>query len=315
MQILENAIQSIQIGVEDYQTGSPTRMLSATRNIYAGLLLLYKAKLLRLSPVGSEEVLIKVKILPRFVASGIEYYGKGKNTVDVQQIRERFASLEIKVDWNLFDRLSSLRNEIEHYYSAKTKDEVLEIIADAFVLIRDFIKDALGEDPSALLGYECWSLLVASEEVFKKERADALEKIKEINWPSIVEDRIESITCSRCGSSLIVPGISEDSLWDMDFECKVCNRETAGSEVLEQLLDEVFGWEMHNAHKEGGDGPLGTCPHCQSLTYYYEEDKCLCCGYEKGFEHCAICGEELTLEDQEFDGLCSYHANAMRKDD
>jgi hypothetical protein len=43
--ILENAVQSIQIGVEDYESDDPRRMLSAIRNVTAGILLLFKEKI------------------------------------------------------------------------------------------------------------------------------------------------------------------------------------------------------------------------------------------------------------------------------
>jgi hypothetical protein len=57
--ILENAVSSIQIGIEDYQSNDPRRVLSVVRNLSAGVLLLFKEKLRQLSPDGSDEVLIK----------------------------------------------------------------------------------------------------------------------------------------------------------------------------------------------------------------------------------------------------------------
>ncbi len=50
MDLLANAIESIRLGVEDYEDGSHPRLLSALRNIHAGILLLYKEALRRLSP-------------------------------------------------------------------------------------------------------------------------------------------------------------------------------------------------------------------------------------------------------------------------
>ena len=47
---LANAIESIQVGIEDWQTGTHPRLLSAVRNIHAGILLLFKEALLRQSP-------------------------------------------------------------------------------------------------------------------------------------------------------------------------------------------------------------------------------------------------------------------------
>ncbi len=56
MDLLTNAIESIRTGVEDYEEGSHGRLLASVRSIHAGILLLYKEALSRLSPAGSNEV-------------------------------------------------------------------------------------------------------------------------------------------------------------------------------------------------------------------------------------------------------------------
>ena len=118
MDLLTNAIESIRVGVEDYEEGSHGRLLAAVRSIHAGILLLYKEALRRLSPAGSDEALVKAKIVPKRNAQGIvEFFGGGKKTVDVQQIRERFTTLGIVTDWTRFDRITDVRNDIEHYYT------------------------------------------------------------------------------------------------------------------------------------------------------------------------------------------------------
>lgn len=90
MDLLTNAVQSIQLGVEDYGAGTPPRLLSAVRNIHAGILLLYKEALRRRSPEGSKDVLIKAKIVPSHDKDGqLVFLGAGKKTVDTRQIRER----------------------------------------------------------------------------------------------------------------------------------------------------------------------------------------------------------------------------------
>jgi hypothetical protein len=50
MNLLANAIESIQVGVEDYQAATRPRLLSAVRNIHAGVVLLFKEALRRRSP-------------------------------------------------------------------------------------------------------------------------------------------------------------------------------------------------------------------------------------------------------------------------
>jgi len=43
--ILDNAIQSIQIGIEDYRSDDPRRLLSAVRNVRTGIVLLCEEQL------------------------------------------------------------------------------------------------------------------------------------------------------------------------------------------------------------------------------------------------------------------------------
>ena len=89
----EHAIESIRVGVEDYEHSSHGRLLASVRSIHAGILLLYKEALRR---VGSDEVLLKARIIPRRNAAGtIQFFGEGKKTVDIQQIRDRFGTLGI----------------------------------------------------------------------------------------------------------------------------------------------------------------------------------------------------------------------------
>jgi hypothetical protein len=64
MDLLENAIQSIQVGVEDYGIGTSSRLLSAARNIHPGILLLFKEALHCLSPPNSNDALIMSNIVP-----------------------------------------------------------------------------------------------------------------------------------------------------------------------------------------------------------------------------------------------------------
>ncbi len=48
--LFDNAVQSIQLGIEDYQSNDPKRTLSAVRNFYAGTLLLAKETLVSSAP-------------------------------------------------------------------------------------------------------------------------------------------------------------------------------------------------------------------------------------------------------------------------
>jgi hypothetical protein len=96
MDLLENAVHSIQVGVEDYGIGSSSRLLSAARNVHAGILLLFKEALHRLSPLNSNDSLIMSNTIPTKDACGnIVFVGRGKITVKTTEIRERFKSLRL----------------------------------------------------------------------------------------------------------------------------------------------------------------------------------------------------------------------------
>lgn len=70
MSIIKNAIDSIQIGIEDFENDDDRRSVSAVRNVAAGILLLYKEKLCQPSPPDNRELLIKQNIRPIKGASG-----------------------------------------------------------------------------------------------------------------------------------------------------------------------------------------------------------------------------------------------------
>lgn len=157
MSLLKNAVESIQVGVEDFNSDDERRSVSAMRNIAAGLLLLFKAKLCELSPASDNELLIKKDLAPSVDESGkLILIGKGRKTVDVAQIRERLNSMNVKVDWKRVEEITGLRNEAEHYYVKVSPDTVREVVAKSFMLIRDFVQNALQQDPQDLLGSDCW---------------------------------------------------------------------------------------------------------------------------------------------------------------
>src|SRR2546425_136366 len=125
MSILNNAIISIHLALEDFSSTQNGRMLSAVRNLHAGILLLYKEKLRRLSPTNTNDVLIKEKSeLRKAPAGGLIAVGVGKKTVNAFQIEERFASLGIKTDWKRFKAINRLRNDIEHYFTTVTQGAI-----------------------------------------------------------------------------------------------------------------------------------------------------------------------------------------------
>ena len=79
----DNAIVSIQLGLEDYESEDERRIVSAARNLYAGVLLLCKEVLRRRSPPGSNDILIRTRTKAITETDGsVRLVGAGKKTID-----------------------------------------------------------------------------------------------------------------------------------------------------------------------------------------------------------------------------------------
>lgn len=317
MSLLKNSIESIQVGVEDYLTEDPKRYLSSVRNISAGILLLYKEKLYRLSPSYDKEVLIKKDIRLSHDSDGnIIFIGKGKKTVDVQGIKDRFKDLRIENRWKDFDELNQLRNNIEHYFTNQSPATIREIVARSFILIRDFIDKNFEEEPCQYLGEECWQALLETSHFYEAEKNSCEESLKQIDWiyPELVK-ALDELRCQTCHSNLIKAKESGVYSSDTLLICSSCGADFEFGDVVEQCLSESLAGESYIAAKEGGEGPLGTCPWCFEETFLIDKKTCVSCDYELEYSECMICDISLSLEEQDFDGLCAHCSNLMAKDD
>ncbi|MFD3266155.1 hypothetical protein [Phenylobacterium ferrooxidans] len=79
MSLLANAVGAIQIAIEDFDSPDDRRVHAAIRNLHAGILLLCKVKLQRMSPPGSDEVLLKQGVEPHQTPNGdIIWHGTGR---------------------------------------------------------------------------------------------------------------------------------------------------------------------------------------------------------------------------------------------
>ncbi|MGJ7030895.1 hypothetical protein [Niabella hirudinis] len=320
MSILQNAIDSIQIGLEDYKSADPKRSLSAARNITSGVLLLFKEKLLRLSPPNCNEVLIKKDILPIWDSknSRVTFEGRGKKTVDVHQIKERFISLEVKVNWNIFDDIIKLRNNIEHYYTDKASTAIMEIISKAFIIIRNFCIEYLEEDPRSLFGQKSWNVFLEADEIYQSEKNICTQSLAKIDWSyTAIKDGIKAIRCPNCESDLIMGNKDLKYKPGMGFglKCKKCDNLIDFEEVIEDCIHEALYIDNFIAVKDGGDSPYDFCPECSKEVYVFEENVCLNCGYTEEQKRCVVCHTPLGLEEAHEGSLCSYHRLIAEKND
>jgi len=315
--LLENAVESTKAGVEDYEQGDHGRLLAAVRGIHAGILLLYKEALRRLSPTNSDGALIKAKILPKRDTQGhIFFVGDGKKTVDVQQIRERFLSLDIVTDWTRFNRITNVRNEVEHYYTKTSKKALQGLMADAFLVTRHFITTQLQEDPLTLLGDETWQTMLDVADVHEAERAECVEALKVFPWESgAVEQGALEITCDACSSDLIRPSSKETKFhYTMTLECRACGETTSADSFVPEAVKSALAGAMYLSHTDGDEEPYTTCPVCGAEAYIMEEQCCALCG-ESAEHTCGRCGSSIPAGELVTSPLCGYCAHMMSKDD
>ncbi|MFU1555287.1 hypothetical protein ACM3N8_16285 [Aeromonas sp. A04] len=309
MSILKNAIDSIAIGLEDFESTDERRIISATRNIFAGILLLFKHKLCELSPEDSDEALIKQTVLPEIDDSGsVNWVGRGKKTVDVRSIEERFKSLNISVDWKKLGHINTYRNDIEHYYSPLTHESIQKLISDSFLIIRDFITDELGKDPRELLGEDYWRILVDTNEVYEKEKKKCNESLERLNYfIDKILHALQEYSCTECGSDLIETADSGDAI-NAYFKCRVCESKVPYDEIVSDVINDYYAGDAYIAATDGGDTPVISCPSCYNDTYVFHEGVCAACGYSANHE-CSRCGASIPSEeisDGNFCGYCSY---------
>ena len=235
--------------------------------------------------------------------------------MDVQQIRDRFSSLGVTTNWKRFDRISAVRNDIEHYVPTATKAVLQEVISDACVIVRDFIVRELGGDPRVLLGNDTWQSMLDVSEVYEAERKACEDALGAIEWDSsTLEIGVGALSCENCGSGLLKPERSPASYADVDLVCSKCGNHQTPEEYVPKAVGEALSHEGYVAMTDGDEAPLIECPNCFEESYVMEEERCALCGHEA--EHdCARCGTRIPPEELSSSPLCGYCDHVMSKDD
>lgn len=316
--ILQNAVQSLQIGIEDFQSQDGRRVLSAVRNLTAGVLLLFKEKLRQLSPPNSAEVLIKQRSrIVKAPDGSIQVVGIGKRTVDATQIQDRLTDLGVEVDWKRVNAIVEVRNEVEHHSTALSSTRLRELIYDSFVVISDFIIKHLGAEPVHLLGDAVWDVMLQQAHVYKAQLDECSAQLGKIIWPDEVHERLSThLVCDQCSSELIRPvNPEEEDPRMLEFACKACGSRTEYANLVEHAVDESFAGEHYIAVTDGGDPPVEDCFECGRGTYILELDRCVACGAGRAYEACLRCGSPLSVAEQALEGLCGYCEHVTSKDD
>ena len=316
MNLLTNAIEAIQVGVEDYKDGSRPRLLASVRNVYAGLLLLYKEALRRKSPPESKEVLIKAQTKFQRDSSGkVVAVGTGRKTVNVHQIRERFSDLGITTDWQKLEKISSVRNDVEHYYPTINATTLNGVIANAFVLLRDFIDRELREDPRGLLGETTWDDMLQIAEVYQAERKACEKAIELIDWNSpVLSEAVKNLYCAECGADLLIATPVNSPRDEVSLKCRACGNEENAEKLIPRAIEEELSWDMYLSFTDGNELPYVSCPECSREAYIISEEKCANCDYE-ATHICIRCGENIPPEELDSEPYCSWCTHMRNKND
>ena len=322
--LLQNAIDSIRVGVEDYGTGGRARSLASVRNLHAGLLLLAKWVLVKSVPNASEDDVIRVAYEPESDGSGgVRYVPRsGKQTIGLQDIHTRFERFGLNLGPEAKKRLNSLanmRNDIEHRYSSAGAATVQQTVSEAFVVASEMFRLG-GIDPVKQLG-DAWGVMLEVNEVNRKELEACWATFEDVEWRFPIRTDLRP-ECSNCHSELVEqedPRNVEQAR--ASGKCRACGEGIEAEAIVECLVRASFEWDNYVSVKETGEGVLFECPSCTRETYVGEADDngelfgCLGCGYKLG--RCGVCGTGLRPDDLygDADDLCGYCGYRMSKDE
>ena len=314
--LLDNAIHSIQIGVEDYGSNDVRRTVSAVRNLYAGILLLAKEVLIRAVPNADPEEVIGSRYKPvPDGRGGVHYEPASRQTVDFVTLGQRFADFDLPINNAALKDLNGIRNDIEHKFTEATREAVREAIAKAFPVVVDLFRLA-EEQPSEVLG-DAWQIMLDVRIVYEGELEACRKTFERLEWPlaSLAESRF---SCPKCDSDLVAQDDPNEKRHEYaDCNCRACGERIAAERALELILEAHFDAESHYAAKDGGEQPVQVCSDCGSETYVLTEERvgCLSCGLV--LEECARCMTGLTPENVDPDNskLCGYCGHLFAKDD
>jgi hypothetical protein len=316
-ELLQNAIASIQLGVEDYQLKDARRAISAARNFYAGVLLLGKQCLIEAAPEADPMQILGTSFAPKPDGEGgVIHEAKGYRTIDLSELQQRFKDFDLPWPDGDIKTLQRLRNDLEHYHSKAPKEVIRQSIAACFPLIKEFFS-ILDVEPAAALG-DAWKVMLDEEAFFTKQKAQTDATFNALPWGESLSNT-EAFRCPSCGSSLIRqldPSNKDPS--SIDGRCTACGQTLTAEETVKLVVEAEFAGENYMAVKDGGDAVTNDCPECGCPTYVLnnEHNTCWFCGGEVGGE-CALCSVDLRVHNRSINNssLCDHCDYVMSKDD
>lgn len=314
--LFKNAVQSIQLGVEDYNSDDPRRALSAVRNIYAGILLLAKEVLVRAVPDADPKDIIGANYNPVPNGNGgIEFKPVTERTIDFVTIGRRFKDFGLPIDQSALGDLNRIRKDVEHYYTDKPREAVRVAIAKSFTVAADLFRLA-HEEPIEVLG-ESWETMLEVRAVYEQELTACRATFEQVDWPTS-SLAAAHFNCPACHSDLVSQINSENSNHqNTNAFCRSCGVKISAEDAVERALSVLFEADSYLAIKDDGEEPLAACPDCGLETYVLddEENNCAWCEFVLG--ECGRCSTELTPQIASVNNysFCDYCDHMMSKDD
>ncbi len=314
--LLQNAITSIQLGIEDYRSNDPRRTISAVRNFYAGVLLLGKQCLLEQAPDAGPMQVLATSFQPMpDDAGGVTIVPKGFRTIDLGELRERFKQFDL--DWPKGDisGLQRLRNEFEHFHSSAQDTTIRQVIASCFPLVDGFF-EILDRNPAQQLG-AAWETMLEEERFFTAQKASCHLTLKSLPWCAELKD--VELSCPNCGSALLYQvDPNNDDPSSIEGRCRACDDIITAEGFVSLVVEAIHGGDDYLAAKDGGEPVVNDCPDCGQPTYVQngEIDGCYFC-QQRAASECARCKTPMSINDVSVNSpkFCTYCDHMMTKDD
>ena len=314
--LFENAILSIQLGIEDYESDNPTRAISAVRNFYAGVLLLAKEVLVQKAAKDNPQEVISKHYKPKFGGDGFTYVPASPQTIGFSNLGVRFKDFDLTVDQSALNDLSRIRNNLEHYYSDTPHETVREAIAKAFPVVVQLFS-MINKAPSESLG-NSWQAMLRVRDFYETELESRKNSFGEIEWHSGILARA-GFTCPMCQSELVMQDDPKNTeLESIKCHCRACGYKFEAEDAVRKALESHFEFETYIAATEGGEYPFYNSYACLQCGYEgylvtSEETGCVWCGFT--LEECARCGVTITPENvaADTDDLCDYCNHMVSK--
>lgn len=273
--LFDNAVQSIQLGVEDYQANDASRAISAVRNLYAGILLLAKEVLIRAAPNADPKDVVGAHYKPIPDGNGgVVFTAASERTIDFATIGDRFRDFDLPINQSALHDLNRIRKDIEHYYTDENREAVREAIAKAFPVVTDLFR--LAKEPPHELLVEAWTAMLEVRAVYEHELDACRATFKNAEWPSASLAEAP-FNCPHCHSDLVAQIDPKNTHHEfMDVECRTCGVTISAEKAIERALDKHFEFESYISIKDGGEQPLYNCPDCRVAAYVLYFDEVVC---------------------------------------